>query len=55
MSKETGCFIYELEQEISKLTEQNKEMLEALKEVYEDYTKHNTEKMRSLIQKIKGE
>ncbi len=44
-----------MEIEIDKLKEQNKEMLEALKEVYEDYTKHNIEKMRSLIQKIEGE
>ena len=69
MNKETGCFTYELEQEISKLTEQNKEMLEALKE-HVEYHEHMIqhyeedcgceqcqmlETSKAIIQKIEGE
>ncbi len=71
MSRETGCFTYELEQEISKLTEQNKEMLEVLKECVEyqcsmctgdrpedcdsDGVTCDYHKYKAIIQKIEGE
>ncbi len=60
MSRETGCFTYELEQEISKLTEQNKEIILTLKlfiEELEDYDqwKDMVESTIEQIQKIEGE
>ncbi len=62
MNKETGCFTYELEQEISKLTEQNKEMLDQLKrykDLVKEYDLDDDEEllieMEFFIKKVEGE
>ena len=62
MREGTSCFTYELEQEISKLTEQNEEMLDQLKRyknLVKEYDLDDDEEllieMEFFIIKVEGE